>query len=85
MPHINVLDLNVFPCINKRHYSVSRQQGALHVLKEDEIWDAVLEVWKILPNCKIAHWYALSYRIAQKEVIENDCDNVFLGEQKGLS
>ena len=46
MPYINVLDLAVFPCISKRHCSVACQKGGLHVLKEDEIWNAALEVWK---------------------------------------
>ena len=84
MPHINVLDLAVFPCISKRHCSLSRKKGGLHVLKENEIWETALEVWKQLPNCKIARGYALSYRIAQK-VIDNEGDNAFLGKSKGLS
>ena len=84
MPHLNVLDLAVFPCISKRHCSLSRQKGGLHVLSEDEIWKASLEVWQNLPNCKIARSYVLSYRLAQK-AIENEGDNTFLGEKKGLS
>ena len=66
MPHINVLDLAVFPCISKRHCTLARQKGGLHVLKEDEIWEASLEVWQKLPNCKIARGFALSYRISDK-------------------
>ena len=83
MPHSNVLDLAVFPCISQRHCAVARKKGGMHVLKENEIWEASLDVWQSLPNCKIANGYALSYRIAQK-VIKCDGDNKFLGEQKGL-
>ena len=60
MPHINVLDLAVFPCISRRHCSLACKLGGLHVLKEDEIWEQWLEVWKNLPNCKIANGYVLS-------------------------
>ena len=84
MPHINVLDLAVFPCISRRHTALARKRGGLHVLSEDEVWEAAVEVWDNLPNCKIAHGYVLSYRIAQK-VIDNKGDNTFLGEEKGIS
>ena len=66
MPHINVLDLAVFPCISRRHCAVARARGGLHCLKENEIWEAALEVWDQLPNCKIARGYVLSHRIAKK-------------------
>jgi len=54
MPHINVLDLAVFPCISRRHTALARKRGGLHV------------------------------RIAKK-VINNNGDNTFLGEEKGIS
>ena len=79
IPHNNVLDLAVSPCISRRHSALARQKGCLHVLKEDEIWKAALEVWQKLPNCKIASGYVLSYRIAKK-VIAHNGDNSFLGE-----
>ena len=44
MPHLNVLDLSVFPAMSKRHTSLSRERGGLHVLKQDEIWDAAKDV-----------------------------------------
>ena len=37
MPHVNVLDLSIFPCISRRHCEVARAKGGLHVLKEDQI------------------------------------------------
>ena len=51
----NALDLTVFPCISKRHCSVARWKGELYLLKENEIWEAALEVWKNLPNCKVTY------------------------------
>jgi len=47
-------------------------------LKEDEIWQAVEQVWKELPNSKIASGYIQAYQIAQK-VIASGGDNKFLG------
>jgi hypothetical protein len=38
MPHMNVLDLPVFPCMPKRHSDKSRESGGLKVLSEAEIW-----------------------------------------------
>ncbi|CAJ1931219.1 unnamed protein product [Cylindrotheca closterium] len=33
MPHINNLDLSVFPCMSRRHCAAARERGGLHVLK----------------------------------------------------
>ena len=78
MPHINVLDLSVFPNMSKRHTSLCRDQEGLKVLEEDEIWDAAEEVWRTLPECKIASAYVQAYRIAAK-VIKEKGSNSFLG------
>ena len=40
MPHMNVLDLAVFPAMSKRHISMCRSQHGLRVLSPDEIWTA---------------------------------------------
>ena len=79
MPHLNVLDLSVFPAMSKRHTALSRERGGLHVLKQDEIWDAAKDVWNTLPNCKIASAYVSAYNIAG-EVIKEKGDNTFLGK-----
>ena len=81
IPNLNVLDLAVFPCILKRHCSLSHQKGGLHVLKEDEIWNIAQEVWKKLPNCKIVRSYVLSYRIGEK-VISNGGATHFSARKK---
>ena len=78
MPHMNVLDLSVFPAMSKRHTSLARGRGGLSVLKEDDIWFAANEVWNELPSAKVASAYIQAYRIAQK-VIAAGGDNDFLG------
>lgn len=80
MPHMNVLDLAVFPCMSRRHTALARERGGMKVLSEDEIWAAAKEVWEALPNSKIASAYVLSYRIAA-EVIKAKGDNAFLGDR----
>ena len=50
--------------MSKRHTALSRERGGLHVLKQDEIWDAAKDVWNTLPNCKIASAYVSAYNIS---------------------
>jgi hypothetical protein len=78
MPHMNVLDLSVFPCMSKRHTQKSRECGGSRVLPVDEIWENAEDVWKELPNSKVASAYVQAYRIADK-VIQAKGDNEFLG------
>ena len=78
MPHMNVLDLSVFPCMSRRHIQRARDAGGLKVLTEDEIWKVANEVWKALPNSKIASGYVQAHRIAA-EVIKAGGSNEFLG------
>ncbi len=80
MPHMNVLDLSVFPGMSRRHCSLARDRGGLHVLKEDEIWAAANDVWHQLPSCKIASGFVQAHRIAQK-VINASGGNEFLGNK----
>ena len=84
MPHMNTCDLSVFPAMSRRHCALERASGGLHVLKEDEVWTAAEEVWRKLPNSKIASAYAHAYCIAE-EVVKRQGDNKFLGERSGLS
>ena len=65
--------------MSKRHTALSRERGGLHVLKQDEIWDAAKDVWNTLPNCKIASAYVSAYNIAG-EVLKEKGDNTFLGK-----
>lgn len=78
MPHLNVLDLSVFPAMSRRHMALARAHGGLCVLKEDEIWAAANQVWNDLPSSKIASGYIQAFRLAKK-VIEVHGDNAFLG------
>ena len=68
MPHMNVLDLAVFPAMSKRHISMCRDQHGLRVLKPDEIWTAAAEVWDELPCHKIAQAFVQANRIAKKVI-----------------
>jgi hypothetical protein len=78
MPHMNVLDLSVFPCMSRRHIDKCREVGGLKVLPEDDIWENAELVWNQLPNSKIASGYIQAYRIAEK-VIRAKGNNDFLG------
>jgi hypothetical protein len=78
MPHMNVLDLSVFPCMSRRHCALARRTGGCKVLSEDHIWSAAEKVWRGLESAKIAAAYVQAHRIAAK-VIKNDGSNRFLG------
>jgi hypothetical protein len=77
MPHMNVLDLSVFPGTPRRHCNLARDCGSLHVLKEDKIGAAANDFWHQLPSCKIASGFVQAHRIAQK-VINASGGNEFL-------
>ncbi|CAJ1965501.1 unnamed protein product [Cylindrotheca closterium] len=80
MPHMNNLDLSVFPCMSRRHCAAARERGGLHVLKQDEIWDAAEDVWSTLPSSKIASGFVQCSRIASK-VIALEGGNDFVGNK----
>ena len=48
MPHMNVLDLSVFPNMSRRHIALSRDHGGLCMLSEDDIWEGAKNVWENL-------------------------------------
>ena len=83
MPHMNVLDLSVFPSMSKQHTMLCRDKEGLKVLTEDQTWDAAEEVWMVLENWKIASAYIQAYRIAKK-VIAAKGNNGFLGNGDGI-
>jgi hypothetical protein len=78
MPHMNVLDLSVFPSMSKQHTMLCRDREGLKVLSEDQIWSGADEVWMKLENWKIASAYIQAYRIGAK-VIKANGSNSFLG------
>ena len=81
MPHMNNLDLSVFPCMSGRHCQLAREKNGLRMLKEDEIWENAKSVWDDLPSCNIASGFVQAYRIAKK-VIDINGDNSFLNGSK---
>ena len=83
MPHMNVLDLSVFPCMSKQHTMLSRDREGLKVLSENQIWSGAEEVWIMLENWKIASAYVQAHRIAGK-VIKAKGSNNFLGNGEGI-
>ena len=85
MPHMNVLDLSVFPNMSRRHTQLARDHYGMHVLKEDEIFDVAQQVYDNLPSSKIASGFIQAHRLA-KRVIEHGGDNCFLsGGSGGIS
>ena len=64
MPHLNVLDLSFF-CYVKKTYSSFLRMGwtALHVLKQNEIWDYSKDAWNNLPNYNIAYIFVSAFNI----------------------
>ncbi len=76
MPHMNNLDLAVFPAMSKRH-SLLLQQHSNRMAPNDEIWSAAASVWRDLESSAIARGFILAYRIAEK-VIKFKGKNTFL-------
>ena len=77
MPHMNVLDLSVFPCMSRRHATTARKQKGKHVLSENEIREIALEVWEKLQYSEIASAYVQAHRNAGK-VVEAEGGNYLL-------
>ena len=78
MSHMKVLDRSIFPAMSRRHIKSSRAHGGHRVLRNDDICQVDIEVWKELPSENVASGYIQAYRIAS-EVINAKCDNKFLG------
>jgi hypothetical protein len=84
MPHMNVLDLSVFPNMSRRHVQLARKRCGLKVLSENEIWAAAKRVWEDLESAKIASGFIQAHQIA-KEVIKHEGGNEFLEVGGALS
>jgi len=76
MPHMNNLDLAVFPAMSKRHSRLIRESTD-RCAKPDEIWNAAYRVWCDLPSATIARGFVLAYRVAEK-VVKCKGENGFL-------
>ena len=84
-PHMNNLDLVVFPAMSARHSHLSRKQR-VRVCKKEEVWRNALEVWEELPSSLIARGFVQVSRLAKK-VIQSKGSNDFLRSKgrEGLS
>ena len=76
MPHMNNLDLAVFPCMSKRHSNLLKNYSN-KMAPPEEIWKAANEVWANLESCTIARGFVLANRIAET-VIACKGSNEFL-------
>ncbi len=75
-PYTNVLDLQMFPAMSKRHsellqmYSNNEANGQL-------IWKVAQQVWKTCSSSMVSRAFIHAYRIMAK-IIENDGHNHWL-------
>ena len=84
MPHINALDLAVFPKMSRNHCELVSKRSGIRVMKEDEIWDGAENVWRHMSSCDVARAFVLSYRIANKIVSVKGDNNFLTGKKGGL-
>ena len=80
MPHMNVLDLAVFPSMSSRHSKLSRAHSG-SVIPKDDIWRAAESVWRQLPEVKIARAFILAWRLASVVIAKNGA-NTFLNTKE---
>jgi hypothetical protein len=80
MPHMNNLDLAVFPAMSERHSDLLVEHGNTAAAC-DTIWEAAEKVWKDLDSPSIARGFVLAYRLA-KRVVEFKGSNEFLCDKK---
>jgi hypothetical protein len=80
MPHMNNLDLAIFPMMSKHHSALWKMYSSVQAPSE-EIWHTAEQVWMTMGSAEIAHGFILVYRIAVK-VIKNGGENAFLQKQE---
>ena len=76
MPHMNALDLAVFPSMSKAHSTMIRRNGKM-VASKDVIFTTASSVWHNMPAATIAKAFVHAWRIAEV-VIRNKGSNTFL-------
>jgi hypothetical protein len=73
-PYTNVLDLQVFPAMSKRHSELLQIFNNTEA-DTDRIWKIALEIWKGISSAMIARAFILAYRIMGKcERYEHEID-----------
>ncbi len=75
-PYTNVLDLQVFPAMSKKH-SELLQIFSNTQADTDRIWKIAQEIWKGLTSAMIARAFILAYRVMGK-IIETKGDTDWL-------
>ena len=75
-PYTNVLDLQVFPAMSKRHSELLQVFSNTEADKE-RIWKIALEIWKTMTSSMVARAFVLAYRIMGR-IIENKGDTDWL-------
>ena len=75
-PYTNVLDLQVFPAMSKKH-SELLQMFYNTEADTDRIWKIAMEIWKGISSAMIARSFILAYRIMGK-LIETKGDTDWL-------
>ncbi len=75
-PYTNVLDLQVFPAMSKRHSKLLQVFSNTEADKE-RIWKIALEIWKTMTSSMVARAFLLAFRIMGR-IIENNGDTDWL-------
>ena len=75
-PYTNVLDLQVFPSMSKRHSELLQIYNNTEA-DTDRIWAIALAIWNGLTSAMIARAFILAYRIMGK-IIETKGDTNWL-------
>jgi hypothetical protein len=74
--YTNVLDLQVFPAMSKRHSELLQIFNNTEA-DTDRIWKIALEIWQGISSAMIARAFLLAYRIMRK-IIETNGDTDWL-------
>ncbi len=75
-PYTNVLDLQVFPAMSKKH-SELLQIFSNTQADSERIWKIALEIWNGITSAMIARAFILAYRIMSK-IVESNGDTEWL-------
>ncbi len=75
-PYTNVLDLQVFPAMSKKH-SELLQIFSNTQADTERIWKIAMEVWNGITSAMIARAFILAYRI-MKKIIDTKGDTEWL-------
>jgi hypothetical protein len=67
MPYTNVLDLQMFPAMSKRH-SELLQMYSNNEANAERIWKVALQVWKSCSSSMISRAFIHAYRIMDKKI-----------------